>query len=36
MKTIYENPNIEIIIFETEDSITASGDYTGINFEELI
>lgn len=32
----YENPDIEVVFFETEDTITASGDYTGINFEELL
>lgn len=36
MKQNYETPEIEVIQFESEDIITASGDYTGINFESLI
>lgn len=36
MKNYYEEPEIEIVSFESEDIITASGDYTGIDFMELI
>ena len=36
MKKNYENPEMEIVDFITDDIITASGDYTGINFEDLI
>ncbi len=32
----YEIPSFEIIYFEADDIITASGDYTGINFDDLI
>lgn len=32
----YEAPELEIISFETDDIITASGDYAGIDFEKLI
>ena len=35
-KMIYEKPNFDIIFFETEDVITASGDYYGINFDDLM
>ncbi len=35
-KKEYIDPNIDIFIFETEENITASGDYTGIDFENLI
>ena len=35
-KKEYEIPLLDIIIFELEDVITASGDYSGINFEDLI
>ncbi len=36
MKNYYEIPEFEIVYFESEDAVTASGDYTGINFEDLI
>ncbi len=36
MNKIYEDPELEFIKFESEDSITASSDYDGINFEDLI
>jgi len=36
MKTKYEQPILEIVNFETNDIITASGDYGGIDFEDLI
>lgn len=32
----YEDPIIEIVFFEADDAITASGDYTGIDFNDLI
>lgn len=32
----YIIPEIKIIVFETEETITASGDFEGVNFEELI
>ena len=32
----YEIPIIELIEFQSEDVITASGDYLGIDFENLI
>lgn len=36
MKQKYELPEIEIVEFETEEDITLSGDYNGIDFESLI
>lgn len=36
MKTEYEQPILEIVDFETNDMIAASGDYAGIDFEDLI
>ena len=36
MKQNYEVPEVEIIMFESEDIITASGDYDGIDFDKLI
>lgn len=36
MVNVYEDPVIEIVYFESEDVITASGDYQGINFDDLI
>jgi len=36
MKIYYEEPMFEIVGFEAYDVITASGDYTGINFEDLV
>ena len=35
-KMEYDIPVIETIAFETETIITASGDYIGIDFEDLI
>lgn len=35
-KKIYRYPEIEVILYEVEDSITTSGDYKGVNFEDLI
>lgn len=32
----YEEPNLEIVFFEPDDTITASGDYHGIDFMDLI
>jgi len=36
MKKYYEIPEINIVYFESKDCITASGDYSGIDFEDLI
>lgn len=36
MKRKYYQPNIEIVIFMSSMAITDSGDYEGVNFEELI
>ena len=36
MKAEYEQPILEIVDFETNDMIAASGDYAGIDFEDLI
>ncbi len=36
MKSEYEQPILETVNFETDDIITASGDYLGIDFEDLI
>lgn len=36
MKMCYEEPVVEIVEFEACDIITASGDYSGIDFESLI
>lgn len=33
---IYEDPVIEIVYFEADDTITDSGDYMGIDFHDLI
>ena len=36
MKNTYEEPMIEIVRFLSEDVIAASGDYAGVDFEDLI
>ena len=36
MKFKYEEPEMIVVDFMTEDVITASGDYAGIDFEDLI
>jgi hypothetical protein len=35
-KQVYIIPDADIICFESDDKITASGDYVGINFDDLI
>lgn len=32
----YQDPFLEIIVFEPESEITASGDYHGVNWEDLV
>lgn len=36
MKAYYEKPELEVILFEAEDAISASSDYIGIDFLDLI
>ena len=36
MKKAYEDPMIIVVIFSSEDIIAASGDYSGIDFMDLI
>lgn len=32
----FEMPEMEIIVFESEDMVTLSSDYRGVDFEDLI
>lgn len=36
MKATYIIPELNLILFESEEKITDSGNYQGVNFEELI
>ncbi len=37
MKKIYEDPQMDVVIFETEEEVTVSGlDFIGVDFEDLI